>query len=39
MSRLSREFHDDYAQRLAAMAIETGTLELQVIREEPQFQG
>lgn len=29
LSRLSREFHDDYAQRLAAMAIETGTLELQ----------
>lgn len=29
LSRLSREFHDDYAQRLAAVAIETGTLELQ----------
>ncbi len=28
LSRLSREFHDDYAQRLAALAIETGTLEL-----------
>ncbi len=29
LSRLSREFHDDYAQRLAAVAIETGTLEIQ----------
>jgi len=29
LSRLSREFHDDFAQRLAAVAIETGTLELQ----------
>lgn len=29
LRRLSREFHDDYAQRLAAMAIETGALELQ----------
>lgn len=28
LSRLSREFHDDYAQRLAAIVIETGTLEL-----------
>lgn len=30
LSRLSREFHDDYAQRLAAVAIETGTLEMQI---------
>jgi signal transduction histidine kinase len=29
LSRLSREFHDDLAQRLAAVAIESGTLELQ----------
>lgn len=29
LSRLSREFHDDLAQRLAAVAIEAGTLELQ----------
>jgi len=28
LSRLSREFHDDIAQRLAAVAIESGTLEL-----------
>jgi signal transduction histidine kinase len=28
LSRLSREFHDDLAQRLAAVAIESGTLEL-----------
>ena len=28
LSRLSREFHDDFAQRLAAVAIETGTLEI-----------
>ena len=29
LSRLSREFHDDFAQRMAAVAIETGTLEIQ----------
>lgn len=29
LSRLSREFHDDYAQRLAAVSIEIGTLEIQ----------
>ena len=29
LRRLSREFHDDYAQRLAAVAIEAGTLEIQ----------
>ena len=28
LSRLSREFHDDIAQRLAAAAIEAGTLEI-----------
>ncbi len=28
LSRLSREFHDDFVQRLAAIAIEIGTLEL-----------
>lgn len=28
LSRLSREFHDDFVQRLAAMAIELGTVEL-----------
>ncbi|MCL2791177.1 MAG: ATP-binding protein [Desulfobulbus sp.] len=39
LSRLSREFHDDYAQRLAAMAIEAGTLELQTARTEAPFQG
>jgi signal transduction histidine kinase len=35
LSRLSREFHDDYAQRLAALAIETGTLELHSAQLEP----
>ena len=35
LSRLSREFHDDYAQRLAALAIETGTLELHSVQLEP----
>lgn len=35
LSRLSREFHDDYAQRLAALAIETGTLELHSSQLEP----
>ena len=35
LSRLSREFHDDYAQRLAALAIETGTLELHAAQLEP----
>ncbi|KAB2888996.1 MAG: hypothetical protein F9K32_14370 [Desulfobulbaceae bacterium] len=35
LSRLSREFHDDYAQRLAALAIETGTLELHSAHLEP----
>ncbi|MDR2549025.1 MAG: histidine kinase [Desulfobulbus sp.] len=39
LSRLSREFHDDYAQRLAAMAIEAGTLELQAAQNEPIFQS
>jgi len=39
LSRLSREFHDDYAQRLAAMAIEAGALELQTVRNGPPFQG
>lgn len=29
-SRLAREFHDDIAQRLAGVAIETGTLQLQL---------
>ncbi len=38
LSRLSREFHDDYAQRLAAVAIETGTLELQAARAEAPMQ-
>lgn len=38
LSRLSREFHDDYAQRLAAVAIETGTLELQAARTEAPMQ-
>ncbi|WP_428563910.1 MAG: ABC transporter substrate binding protein [Solidesulfovibrio sp. DCME] len=28
LSRLSREFHDDFVQRLAAVAIEIGTIEL-----------
>ncbi|UJX39690.1 hypothetical protein K9F62_13295 [Desulfovibrio sp. JY] len=28
LSRLSREFHDDFVQRLAAMAIELGTVEM-----------
>lgn len=28
LSRLSREFHDDFVQRLAAMAIEVGTVEM-----------
>ncbi len=37
LSRLSREFHDDYAQRLAALAIEAGTLELQFGGREQQF--
>ncbi len=32
---MSREFHDDYAQRLAALAIETGTLELHSAQLEP----
>ena len=39
LSRLSREFHDDYAQRLAAMAIEAGALELQPAQNEPSFPG
>lgn len=34
LGRLAREFHDDYAQRLAAVAIETGALELQTGRGE-----
>lgn len=34
LSRLSREFHDDYAQRLAALAIEAGTLEIQAERSD-----
>ena len=37
LSRLSREFHDDYAQRLAALAIEAGTLELQIGGRERQL--
>ncbi len=32
LSRLSREFHDDFAQRMAAVAIETGTLEIQSLQ-------
>ncbi|MDR0476484.1 MAG: histidine kinase [Desulfobulbaceae bacterium] len=39
LGRLARGFHDDYTQRLAAMAIEAGALELQVGRNEPPFQG
>ena len=35
LSRLSREFHDDIAQRLAAAAIESGTLEIQSRNLEP----
>lgn len=35
LSRLSREFHDDIAQRLAAVAIESGTLELRSKSLEP----
>ena len=30
LSRLSREFHDDFVQRLAAIAIEIGTVELHI---------
>lgn len=30
LSRLSREFHDDFVQRLAAIAIELGTVELHI---------
>lgn len=39
LSRLSREFHDDYAQRLAAVAIETGKLELQATNLDASFQN
>ncbi len=35
LRRLSREFHDDLAQRLAVVAIESGTLELQAKDMEP----
>lgn len=37
LSRLAREFHDDLAQRLAAVAIESGTLELQCRNIEAPF--
>ncbi len=35
LSRLAREFHDDFAQRLAAVAIETGTLEIHSQQLDP----
>lgn len=34
LSRLSREFHDDFVQRLAAIAIELGTVELRLGQPE-----
>jgi signal transduction histidine kinase len=38
LKQLSREFHDDYAQRLAAVAIETGTLEIQAEKSDSPLQ-
>lgn len=39
LSRLSREFHDDFVQRLAATAIEIGTIEMHTPRLEAPVLG